>query len=120
MRQTTHPRGTITSVAGVKDFNQGPIPVKYNSDVAVTVEIKDDSTVFTAALIHLGFVTHSVHMSQRYVVCTVKDVKKTSDGVFTMNVVMPPNHNIIAPGPSWLYINNHGIPAQSAVYVKIS
>ncbi|CAG8436595.1 9372_t:CDS:10 [Diversispora eburnea] len=117
--QTTHPRGTITSVAGVKEVNQSPIPVKYNSDVAVTVQLTGDSSVFTAALIHYGFVTHSVHMSQRYVICSVKNVK-AANGVFTMDVTMPPNHNIIAPGPSWLYINNHGVPAKTAVHVMIS
>ncbi|RHZ89745.1 hypothetical protein Glove_11g53 [Diversispora epigaea] len=117
--QTKHPRGTIISVAGVTNVNVNPIPVKYNTNVAVIVEVTG-STVFSAALIHHGFVTHSVHMSQRYVGCLVKNVKLIANGVFTMDVVMPPNHNMIAPGLSWLYVNNHGIPAKTAVHVMVS
>ncbi|CAI2182707.1 12086_t:CDS:2 [Funneliformis geosporum] len=113
-------RATITSVAGKTLLNKGAIRVKYNKVVPVTVTIDDPNAVFSAALVHYGFVTHSVHMSQRYVVCTVKNVVKKSNGVVTMDVIMPPNGNMIAPGRNYLYINNKGVPGITAIEVMIS
>src|SRR5687767_525149 len=103
-------RATIKSVADETTLNKGAIKVKYNQVVPVTVEIDDEDAEFTAALVHYGFVTHSTHMSQRYVVCLVQDVAQESNGVFTMNVKMPPNSNTIAPGRNYLYINNKDVP----------
>ncbi|CAG8510502.1 9606_t:CDS:10 [Acaulospora colombiana] len=117
--QTKSPRPTITSVAGQTNLNKGAVRVSYNSKVSVTVKLNVPSGVFTAALMHYGFVTHSTHMSQRYVICKVENVKATSGG-FTMDVLMPPNPNIIAPGVNYLSINNRGIPAISAIQVLIS
>lgn len=117
--QTKHPRPVITNVAGNTKLNQGPIRVSYNKNVAVTVKLAASDGVFTAALIHNGFVTHSTHMSQRYVICKVSGVKKTKDG-FTMNVLMPQNPNIIAPGLNYLSIDNQGIPATTSIQVLIS
>ncbi|CAG8507173.1 5893_t:CDS:2 [Funneliformis caledonium] len=113
-------RAIITSVAGKTILNKGAIRVKYNNVVPVTVKINDPKAVFSAALVHHGFVTHSIHMSQRYVVCTVQDVVKKLNGVVTMNVVMPPNGNMIAPGRNYLYINNKGVPGIAAIEVMIS
>ncbi|CAG8471855.1 2331_t:CDS:10 [Acaulospora morrowiae] len=118
--QTKYPRPTITSVSGNKNLNKGAIKVKYDQDVTATLNLKAQTGVFTAALIHYGFVTHSTHMSQRYVICQVTNVKQSATNEFTMSVKMPPNPNMIAPGINYLYINNHGIPATTAIQVSIS
>jgi hypothetical protein len=59
-------------------------------------------------------------MSQRYVSCIVQNVTNTSNGFVNMDIVMPPNSNIIAPGRNYLYINNKDVPAVTAVEVMIS
>ncbi|CAG8681676.1 35404_t:CDS:2 [Racocetra persica] len=112
-------RGTITSVKNSSDINKKPINVSYGETVEVTVELSGTSQKFTAAVVHYGFVTHSVHMSQRYVVCEVQNVKPVNKG-YTMSVIMPPNGNIIAPGPSYLHINNKGVPLSSAVHILLN
>ncbi|CAG8674055.1 7989_t:CDS:2 [Dentiscutata erythropus] len=111
-------RATIKSVAGSSKINQGPIEVNYDNPVEVSVDISDNKPKFTAALVHYGFITHSTHMSQRYVVCIVQNVTSKDNG-YTMNVVMPPNGNIIAPGPGYLYILNKGVPGESAVHLHL-
>jgi hypothetical protein len=113
-------RPTITSVANNNVLNKGAIEVNYNKAVPVTVSIGDPNAVFTAALVHYGFVTHSVHMSQRYVACSVQNVTSLSDGSFSMNVIMPPNGNMIVPGRNYLYILNNGVPGTTAVEVMLS
>ncbi|PKY52668.1 hypothetical protein RhiirA4_547280 [Rhizophagus irregularis] len=101
-------------------INKGAIEVNYNKAVPVTVSISDPNAVFSAALVHYGFVTHSVHMSQRYVVCSVQNVTNLSNGFYSMNVIMPPNGNMIVPGRNYLYINNKNVPGTTAVEVMLS
>jgi hypothetical protein len=112
-------RITIESVAGNTELNKGAINVNYNTVVPVTVTTDDPNAELTAALVHYGFVTHSVHMSQRYVICTVQNVVVSTNST-TMEVVMPPNGNMISPGRNYLYINNKGVPATTAIEVMIS
>ncbi|RUS16378.1 glyoxal oxidase N-terminus-domain-containing protein [Endogone sp. FLAS-F59071] len=60
------------------------------------------------ALIHPGFVTHSLHMSQRYVVLGSRVI---NDGT-QLEIVAPPNNNLFPPGPAWLFVTNQGVPAK--------
>ncbi|GBB85579.1 hypothetical protein RclHR1_12070010 [Rhizophagus clarus] len=113
-------RPTITSVANNNILNKGAIGVNYNTAVPVTVSIDDPNPVFSAALVHYGFITHSVHMSQRYVGCSVQNVTNLSNGLYSMNVIMPPNGNIIVPGRNYLYINNNDVPGITAIEVMLS
>ncbi|KAF0531747.1 galactose oxidase [Gigaspora margarita] len=112
-------RATIKSVNGSKKLNQGPIKVKYNKHIKVDVELSDKKANFTAAIVHYGFITHSVHMSERYVFCDIKNIKRKGNG-YTMDVVMPPNGNIMPPVPVYLYINNNGVPGETAVHLHLS
>ncbi|CAG8801237.1 24980_t:CDS:2, partial [Gigaspora margarita] len=112
-------RATIKSVNGSKKLNQGPIKVKYNKHIKVDVELSDKKANFTAAIVHYGFITHSVHMSERYVFCDIKNIKRKGNG-YTMDVVMPPNGNIMPPVPVYLYINNNGVPGETAVHLYLS
>ncbi|RUS30278.1 hypothetical protein BC938DRAFT_479607, partial [Jimgerdemannia flammicorona] len=58
-------------------------------------------------LINPGFVTHSLHMSQRLVELEYK----LSENEDTLTVTPPPNPNIFPPGPAWLYVVSRGVPA---------
>ncbi|KAF0523439.1 galactose oxidase [Gigaspora margarita] len=111
-------RANIKSVNGSEKINQGPIDVFYDNPMEVTVDIPDNQPEFTAAIVHYGFITHSVHMSQRYVTCQIQNVTAKDNG-FTMQVIMPPNGNMMPPGPVYLYINNKGAPCESAVHLHI-
>jgi hypothetical protein len=118
------PIATIKSVGGKTTLNQGAIPVRYNQISIVTVEVAASiGNVFTAALVRFGFVTHSTNMSQRYVVTSVKNTTliSTVDGksTFKLDVLMPPNGNMIPPGRNYLFINNKGVPGTTAVEVNI-
>ncbi|CAG8572975.1 18012_t:CDS:2 [Dentiscutata erythropus] len=111
-------RVTIESVNGSKKINKGPIEVNYDQSIEVEVTISDKEPEFTAALLHYGFVTHSTHMSQRYVSCIIKNIKPNDKG-FILDVVMPPHGNIMPPIPVYLHINNKGIPCMSAVHLHL-
>ncbi|KAI9493033.1 glyoxal oxidase N-terminus-domain-containing protein [Zychaea mexicana] len=62
------------------------------------------------ALLRPGFSTHSMHMSQRYVV-----LKHTVDAdLQTVTVESPPNANIFPPGSGFLFVLCNGIPSKGA------
>ncbi|KAI9289514.1 glyoxal oxidase N-terminus-domain-containing protein [Umbelopsis sp. AD052] len=67
------------------------------------------------ALLRPGFSTHSMHMSQRYVVLNHElsaDKKK-------LTIESPPNANIFPPGPATLYVLHDGVPAEG-VFLHIA
>nr|CAG8596440.1 1178_t:CDS:10 [Entrophospora candida] len=118
------PGHKITSVAGKTSLNKDTaILVKFNQVVKVLVETTTTDVDFTGALIHSGFVTHSTHMSQRYVALKIKKTSLTSNAakkVFTLDVVMPPNGNMMPPGRHhYLFINNKGVPAATAIEINL-
>ncbi|KAG0364432.1 hypothetical protein BGX24_004605 [Mortierella sp. AD032] len=85
----------------------------YAQKVSVTVDVKDTSkyepeVVFMIG--HRGFVTHSTHMSQR-MTKLVSKVTHTAGTRITYEVVMPPNANIMPPGPHYMHMLNNGVPS---------
>ncbi|KAH8549829.1 glyoxal oxidase N-terminus-domain-containing protein [Umbelopsis sp. PMI_123] len=67
------------------------------------------------ALLRPGFSTHSMHMSQRYVILK----HELSDDKQTLTIESPPNANIFPPGPATLYVLRDGVPAEG-VYMFIA
>ncbi|CAJ0752012.1 16314_t:CDS:10 [Entrophospora sp. SA101] len=118
------PGHKITSVAGKTLLNKDTaILVKFNQVVKVLVETTTTDVNFTGALVHFGFVTHSTHMSQRYVATKIKKTSLISNAakkVFALDVEMPPNGNMMPPGRHhYLYINNKGVPAATAIEINL-
>ncbi|KAF0441398.1 galactose oxidase [Gigaspora margarita] len=118
---TGAPRATMKTVAGLTSMNGlNAIEVKFNQIVTIVVDSKVPSdAVFTACLIHHGFVTHSNHMSQRMVILKVESIIPTSTG-YAIDVVMPPNSNIMPMGrQTYLYVLSNGVPADTAVEIDL-
>ncbi|CAO3667447.1 unnamed protein product [Umbelopsis ramanniana] len=67
------------------------------------------------ALLRPGFSTHSMHMSQRYVVLNYE----LSDDKQSLTIESPPNANIFPPGPATLYVLRDGVPAEG-IFVYIA
>ncbi|KAG0318128.1 hypothetical protein BGZ99_005853 [Dissophora globulifera] len=90
-----------------------PDKVTYAQKIQVTIDVKDTSKYqpeVTFMLGHRGFVTHSTHMSQRMtkLVATQGEVKGTR---IIYQVEMPPNANLMPPGPHYIHVLNNGVPS---------
>ncbi|KAG9285068.1 hypothetical protein G9A89_009879 [Geosiphon pyriformis] len=118
------PRPTILSFADTAIFNKSPLPITYSQSIDIEVLFSTTQIIpkFTVAIIHFGFVTHSQHMSQRYVKLKIINTQpyKNDDGRYTLTVETPPNPNIISPGPSYVFVLNDGVPADMAVHVLLN
>ena len=62
------------------------------------------------AILRPGFSTHSMHMSQRYVILK----HKIDPELQTLTIEAPPNANIYPPGQGFLHVLCNGIPAKAA------
>jgi len=106
------PRSKIVSV-------DNPKP-NYGNTIVVTLAwpkgTKINTSLFTASMIHNGFVTHSNHMSQRYVKLRVT---ANSDGT-KVSVQMPPGSDVISPGNHLLFILYNGMPCQLATEISLT
>jgi hypothetical protein len=67
------------------------------------------------ALLRPGFSTHSMHMSQRYVILN----HNLADDKQTLTIESPPNANIFPPGPAILHVLRDGVPAEGT-YVFVA
>nr|CAG8539011.1 1514_t:CDS:2 [Entrophospora candida] len=111
----------IKSVAGTSDLNAVHIKtrVSYGQVITVIVETDDEEPQFTASIIHMGFITHSTHMSSRIILLKIQQLIRI-DGGFAVDLTMPPNSNTLPPGRHhYLYVLNKGIPAVTAVEIDI-
>ena len=95
-----------------------PVPVTYGQKLELVVDLKDVSryepeVVFMLG--HKGFVTHSTHMSQRMtkLVATLKEGSSATGTKVTYEVDMPPNANIMPPGPHYIHMLNNGVPSHA-------
>uniref|UniRef100_A0A1D1YFG3 Galactose oxidase n=1 Tax=Anthurium amnicola TaxID=1678845 RepID=A0A1D1YFG3_9ARAE len=115
------PRPTITKVDGHSKLNGvDAVPLKYGQKISVSVEVSSSHGEFTASMSHMGFVTHSQHMSSRVVELKVENVQKTESG-YTMDITTPPNSNMITPGRhNYLFVMNKGTPAKTAIEVQMN
>lgn len=60
------------------------------------------------ALLRPGFSTHSMHMSQRYVILR----HEVDTGLQSLSVEAPPNANIFPPGSGFLIVLCNGVPSK--------
>ncbi|KAI7825370.1 glyoxal oxidase N-terminus-domain-containing protein [Gamsiella multidivaricata] len=102
-----------TDLARPEIVSKVPEKVTYAQKVQVTIDVKDTSKYepeVTFMLGHKGFVTHSTHMSQRMtkLVSTQGKMEGTS---ITYEVEMPPNANLMPPGPHYIHALNNGVPS---------
>jgi hypothetical protein len=119
------PKPVIKSLAGLSELNgMTAIPVTYSQLVTVIIDLVDPTTTVTAndfivSLIHMGFMTHSQHMSSRYVKLKVENLIHTETG-YAIDITMPPNPNIFIPGRhNYLFVTYKGTPAVTAVEVNL-
>ncbi|GAA5868265.1 hypothetical protein JCM8547_002299 [Rhodosporidiobolus lusitaniae] len=82
-----------------------PSKILYGKTHTLTVKVPSETKKVQAAIIDIGYSTHGVHMSNRYVELetTLKGSKLTIKG--------PKNTGIYPPGPGWLYILADGVPS---------
>ncbi|KAF9978643.1 hypothetical protein BGZ73_001296 [Actinomortierella ambigua] len=90
-----------------------PGTIKYDQKLEVTIDVKDTSK-YTPELVfwlgRRGFVTHSTHMSQRMTKLVATKVRE--DGTkLTYSVAMPPNANLMPPGPHYFHVTNNDVPS---------
>ncbi|RIA97260.1 Copper radical oxidase [Glomus cerebriforme] len=119
---TNTQRPTILNINGTA-INQYRIPVTYGDNLLLVVSMPTDETPsFTASIIHLGFVTHSQNMGQRFVGLVVNAVNYdvTTANRYIVSVTLPPNPTIIAPGPHFIYILNNNVPCVRAAEVLLN
>ncbi|CAB4494173.1 galactose oxidase [Rhizophagus irregularis] len=118
---TDVPRPTIINVNGT-DIAGNRIPIAYNQQTILVVSCTDPKPSFTAAIIHLGFVTHSQNMGQRYVGLDIASVNYDANaaGQYIITLTTPPNPTIIAPGPHYIFILNNGAPCVRAAEVLLN
>ncbi|QRV89331.1 glyoxal oxidase [Ceratobasidium sp. AG-Ba] len=81
--------------------------LNYGGTMALSVSLPSTTSVVTASLMDLGFMTHGVHMDMRLVklLCTLSSDRRT------LTVTGPPNSTVYPPGPGWIYVLSDGIPS---------
>jgi len=89
-------RPTLTNV---------PNSIKYGTTFTLKINLHSVKPIIKVAIVNGGFVTHSTHMSQRYLVL-VSSLKGT-----TLTIHAPPNNKLFPPGLGFLYVLNNGVPA---------
>ncbi|KAF9897316.1 hypothetical protein BX616_005816, partial [Lobosporangium transversale] len=93
--------------------SQIPEMVTYDQKLDITIDIKATDKYepeITFILGRRGFVTHSTHMSQRMIKLVA--TKSSEDGTkITYSVAMPPNANLMPPGPHYIHVLNNGVPS---------
>ncbi|KAF9952661.1 hypothetical protein BGZ72_006025 [Mortierella alpina] len=96
-----------------------PEKMTYDQKLEITIDVKDNSKYepeITFMLGHRGFVTHSTHMSQR--MTKLVATKTAEEGTkITYSVVMPPNVNIMPPGPHYIHVVNNGVPSTAVHFI---
>lgn len=97
------------------NINKRPTNVKFSTKSlkpaqTFTITFSGKGSGVKVSMIHGGFVTHSLHMNQRFVWL---DNKGFNSGATTqtITVTMPPNYNIAPPMPYVIYVLVDGIPS---------
>ncbi|KAF9933440.1 hypothetical protein FBU30_005474 [Linnemannia zychae] len=92
-----------------------PEKMAYDQKLDIVIDVKATDKYepdVTFMLSHRGFVTHSTHMSQR--VTKLVATKTSEEGTkITYSVAMPPNANLMPPGPHYIHVLNNGVPSMA-------
>lgn len=83
--------------------------VPNSSTLTVSYDAPNPGDGASVVLYHGGFVTHSLHMGQRM---AVLDVEGFATGSLsqTLSARMPPNNNVVPPGPYVVFVLQDGVP----------
>ncbi|KAF9141461.1 hypothetical protein BGX30_004758 [Mortierella sp. GBA39] len=96
-----------------------PEKLTYDQKLDIVIDVKATDKYepdVTFMLGHRGFVTHSTHMSQR--VTKLVSTKTSEDGTkITFSVAMPPNANLMPPGPHYIHMLNNGVPSKAIHFI---
>ncbi|KAI1288660.1 hypothetical protein EDD11_009740, partial [Mortierella claussenii] len=96
-----------------------PATAAYDQKLDVVIDVKATDRYepdITFMLGHRGFVTHSTHMSQR--MTKLVATKISEDGTrLTYSVAMPPNANLMPPGPHYIHVLNNGVPSKALHFI---
>ncbi|CAG8602698.1 17193_t:CDS:2, partial [Racocetra persica] len=96
------------------EIKQAPKDLKYGQSFEIDYVAYSGTRKMTVNLHQAGFVTHSVHMSQRLVWLDITNFEDKK-----LSVTAPAGGAIAPPGPYLLNILDNGIPAK-AVWVMLS
>lgn len=88
-------------------INDYPVTITYSMAIPLNITTFQPGSKITASLMQTGFVTHSTHMSQRFVWLTV--AQNNNQG--SLVVTAPPHGGIMPEGPCLLAIQENGIPS---------
>ncbi|GAA5829165.1 hypothetical protein JCM11251_004147 [Rhodosporidiobolus azoricus] len=83
-----------------------PTHILYGKTFALTITLPKGTKTVQAVVMDIGYSTHGVHMSQRYV-----ELETTRAGN-VLTVRGPKNTGIYAPGPGWVWILADGVPSK--------
>jgi len=96
-----------------------PEKLTYDQKLDIVIDVKATDKYepdVTFMIGHRGFVTHSTHMSQR--VTKLVSTKTSEDGTkITYSVAMPPNANLMPPGPHYIHMLNNGVPSKAVHFI---
>ncbi|THU86676.1 hypothetical protein K435DRAFT_683195 [Dendrothele bispora CBS 962.96] len=86
-----------------------PTHIGYNQSFDLEIELPGENDInVTVILMDLGYSTHGVHQSSRY----VRLVSNLSGNSTSMTVTGPPTPQIYPPGPAYLYVvTAEGVPS---------
>ncbi|GAA5949534.1 hypothetical protein JCM10213_002590 [Rhodosporidiobolus nylandii] len=85
-----------------------PSNILYGKSYTLNVNLPKGTEKVQAVLIDIGYSTHGVHMSNRYVEL---EASLSSNGK-KLTVKGPKNTGIYPPAPGWLYIVADGVPSK--------
>ncbi|CAH1762033.1 8466_t:CDS:10 [Entrophospora sp. SA101] len=111
---------SILTVAGY-NLNSVTLLAHYKQSLEITFKLtvtNFQQTLLTASIIHFGFVTHSQHMSQRYVelaITLVQPPATADSNVYKITVDMPPDQTIFPPAPSFLALLYDGMYIETLI-----
>ncbi|KAJ7624447.1 glyoxal oxidase precursor, partial [Roridomyces roridus] len=86
-------------------ISKSPSQLAFNAQGTITVTIPSTLAAgeLQVSLIDMGYITHGWHAGQRLVF-----LEHTLSGN-TLTITAPPNGNIYAPGPGWIYVVADGV-----------
>jgi len=96
-----------------------PATISYGGnsfDITLSqTDVGSDSSILSVTkvvLIRPGFSTHAINMGQRYVQLNSTATFDSASGGATLHVSqMPPNPNVLAPGPAMIFVVVGGVPS---------
>ncbi|KAJ2955045.1 hypothetical protein NQZ79_g8887 [Umbelopsis isabellina] len=99
-----------------------PKVLVYDEEYHLNLNLNNPHTIhqteqnkIQVGLLRPGFSTHSMHMSQRYVILE----HSLSEDSQRLTIKSPPNANIFPPGPAILHVLRDGVPAEGT-YLHIA